>query len=89
MEDLEINYVLVAIKRENFFDAIKNDTPMFIIHAVGFENEPKWNDYIGVYKELSEDEEFGLINEDIIVIKGTDDMVQYHRERIELLKVHK
>lgn len=82
---MKLNYALVAIKKTDLeriqsiphkelsvadYDGIK------FYHAVMFEEMPTFFSYMSVYNELKQDPEFGLQDEELIVLPATDDFLK-------------
>tara|TARA_R110000822_G_scaffold59431_7_gene148352 strand:+ start:758 stop:1021 length:264 start_codon:yes stop_codon:yes gene_type:complete len=80
MKKLEPNYAIVAIRKDNI-----NADSIDIIHTVLQEGPPTWSDFLNLYKELQTDEEFGLIEEDFVLLPGSDDMIRHFKQEYETL----
>lgn len=67
----DITHGIVAVRR----DDKKNE--MYVLHFCGFFEEPSAADYDSLRKELEEDPEFGLTDQEFELIAATPQMLEY------------
>ena len=72
----DIKYGLIAID-----SAQEDDEFLDILHFCGYKEKPTQHEADELYKELSEDEEFGLtdIIDRIIILPAPDDIVESYK----------
>ena len=82
MSVVNFNYAIVAVERSEIKEGNNN---IDILHWALYENQPTWNDYIGLYNELMTDEEF-RIEKDFVLLPASDDMLKYMQEKSKTLE---
>lgn len=83
MEITNIKYGIIAIDKRQI-DSTTGDEMVDIIHFCGYEKEPTIEQYKDLYRELGEDEAFGLteIIEFIELAPAPEDIVEHFRESL-------
>ena len=67
----DITHGIVAVRR----DVKKNEIQ--VLHFCGFFEEPSAASYDDLRRELEEDPEFGLVDQEFELIAATDDMIAH------------
>lgn len=83
MNTINIKYGIIAIDKRQIEEGDK-DGMVDVIHFCGYENEPTIKEYEDLYRELGEDESFGLteIIQFIELAPAPEDIVERFKEEI-------